>query len=71
MFDYIKQQNDAGYYYPVWGICLGYEYMVGYTAQKGFKAVEEYPLDGVSLPLEFISDYKDTIMFGGLKQDDI
>ena len=31
----IEHENDKGNYYPAWGICLGYEFMVGYTADIG------------------------------------
>jgi anthranilate/para-aminobenzoate synthase component II len=30
LYEYIKQFNDEGTYYPLWGICMGYENMVGY-----------------------------------------
>ena len=24
IFDYVKQKNDEGQYYPIWGTCLGF-----------------------------------------------
>ena len=56
VFDEIVKRNDEGQFYPAWGICLGYENMVNYTASAGWGALDHYELDTASLPLHFTKD---------------
>ena len=67
-FDYVVKQNDQGHFYPAWGTCLGYENMVGYTADSGFDSWGRYDLHKVSLPLDFTVDPTTTKMYGDLGQ---
>src|SRR5687768_15658996 len=35
IYKYIKDQNDIGHYYPLWGTCLGFEFLTGYASGIG------------------------------------
>ena len=45
VFDQVIKKNDEGQFYPAWGICLGYENMVNYTASAGWDTLEHYVID--------------------------
>lgn len=53
VFDEVVRLNDEGQFYPAWGICLGYENMINYTASIGWDALGHYDVDTASLPIEF------------------
>ena len=36
IFDKIKKMNEDGIYMPVWGTCLGFEYLAGYSSGEGY-----------------------------------
>lgn len=47
--DNIVEDNNAGFYYPVWGTCMGFEFLITYAGgelQPGFDA------ENITLPLE-------------------
>lgn len=66
VFDEIVRRNDAGDFFPAWGICLGYEYLVDYTSTHGWDTLEHYVIRSKSIPLEFTRDPKTTVFYGGL-----
>jgi len=66
VFEEIKKMNDQGEFFPLWGTCLGYEYMAAYTADAGQDIWGNYTIHQVSLPLEFTLPPESTRMFGGL-----
>jgi len=35
----IKEQNDNGKFFPLWGTCQGYEDLVAFTADMGFSSL--------------------------------
>jgi len=66
IYDRVKEYNDEGVFYPLWGTCLGYEYISAYAAEDGWEVVDEFFIDSDSLALEFVRDPRDTKMFGWL-----
>lgn len=48
--------NDAGDYFPVWGTCLGMEWLLQALAGDGFALDTALDAWNISLPLEFTSD---------------
>jgi gamma-glutamyl hydrolase len=69
VFDEIVRLNDAGHFYPAWGICLGFENMVNYTADAGFSALDNYYVTSASLELEFTMDPAESRFYSGLGED--
>jgi len=61
--------NDEGTYFPVWGTCMGYEYMSCYSSTEGKNLLEHYPMYTSSIPLKFTVDPRDTQMYGWLQDD--
>ena len=52
IFDEVIRLNDAGQFYPMWGICLGYEFLIDYTAEEKWEDVfGSYFIDSESLEL--------------------
>lgn len=54
VFDEVIKKNDAGQFFPAWGICLGYENMVKYTSSIGWDILDHFYIDTASLPLQFV-----------------
>lgn len=63
IYSKIKEYNDQGTYYPLWGVCMGYENMMSYAADAGWDVMTSFEYDNGSLPLEFTQDPRDTQMF--------
>ena len=63
VFNMTKEINDNGTYLPLWGTCMGYENMVSYVADEGWKVLDVYDLDSASLTLDFVVDPLSTKMF--------
>ena len=66
IFEKIKEYNDNGTYYPVWGTCMGYEDMAAYVSKQGWNILEHFEYSNGSLALEFTKDPRDTQMYGWL-----
>mmetsp|Transcript_21352 Transcript_21352/g.32545 ORF Transcript_21352/g.32545 Transcript_21352/m.32545 type:complete len:366 (-) Transcript_21352:50-1147(-) len=57
LWDLAKQANDEGEVFPIWGTCLGFEWMLKFEADQSNKVVQAgFDSHDVSLPLEF-TDY--------------
>lgn len=67
IFHRVKAMNDNGTYIPMWGTCMGYEQIANFSAANGDPNEHMY-LTHESLPLEFITDPRDTQMFGQLQE---
>jgi gamma-glutamyl hydrolase len=53
LLDKIVESNNEGRYFPVWGICLGYEFLIKYIG--GESAIQEgFYLYNTSVPLESV-----------------
>jgi len=57
-------KNDRGEFFPVFGICLGFQHMAMAMAEhSGTKILDNILLKRVSVPLNYTKDPKDTKMF--------
>lgn len=56
VFDEVVKKNDAGQFFPAWGICLGYENMVKYTSSIGWDILDRLEISTASLPLQFVKN---------------
>lgn len=65
LLDRIVDGNNQGKYFPVWGTCLGFEFLVSYVGGEG--AMESgFKAENVSLPLELVHIkelYQDPFIF--------
>ncbi len=66
IFDRVKQYNDEGQFYPMWGTCLGFEAMAIWAADEGRDVLGSFNAHAISLPIYFTKDPEDTKMFGDL-----
>ena len=68
IFNKAKQLNDAGKYLPVWGTCLGFQYLSVYAASAGEAVLSEgiFDSDDANYPLQFLIDPMDTKLFSPL-----
>nr|XP_057916392.1 gamma-glutamyl hydrolase-like [Doryrhamphus excisus] len=57
------EANKRGDYFPIWGTCLGFEQLLLLT--NGVSLLTETDTRGVSLPLSFTQEAKDSRMFQG------
>ena len=70
IFDEVIKLNDAGQFYPMWGICLGYEFLIDYTTDKNWEDVfGSYFIDSESLELEFPISPEQTKFYKGFGDD--
>lgn len=60
LLDKVCEHNRQGFYFPVWGTCLGFQQIVQYFAGKGEENVLrwDYETKGVSWPLEEVLEEK-------------
>jgi gamma-glutamyl hydrolase len=68
IYETIKEFNDNGTYYPLWGTCLGFENLAIWASEEGPSVLESYHLAHGSIPLEFVVDPRETQMFGWLQE---
>ena len=64
----IMEYNDNGHFYPAWGTCLGYDYMMIWASSVREDVLEPRNAHGISLPLKFVVDPATTYMFEDLGQ---
>jgi len=66
VFDRVKAINDAGHFFPLWGTCMGFQWLL--IAQSKDQNILD-PKNGqfdsynLSIPLEFTPTYMDSEMF--------
>jgi carbamoylphosphate synthase small subunit len=60
IYSKIKDYNDNDTYYPLWGVCMGYENLISYAANGGWDVLTTFDFDHGSLPLKFTKDPRDT-----------
>jgi gamma-glutamyl hydrolase len=63
IYNRIKEINDNGTYYPLWGTCLGHEMLSIYASDEGDSVLDRYGAHSVSLSLKFLKDPKTTKMY--------
>jgi len=69
IMDKVIEYNDNGLFYPVFGVCLGYENMMLYVADAGEDILGSYILHDVSLPLDFVVDPAESKLWADLGDD--
>ena len=71
IFNKVKSLNDQGEYYPLWGICLGFQQLATFAGE--FKASRELLTIHRSIHQNIVIDYevdpKNTKMYGPLGDD--
>ena len=55
--------NDKGEFFPLWGICQGFEYLAMFAADEGDSVLTELQSHDISLRLVFEVDPLETKMF--------
>ncbi|XP_074029676.1 gamma-glutamyl hydrolase isoform X1 [Leptinotarsa decemlineata] len=55
------KNNDRNIYYPLWGICMGFQVLI--FAQKGIDLRTDCSLKKVALPLDFTEGYESSDLF--------
>ena len=60
VYDYIKQKNDAGTYYPLWGTCQGFEYLAAFASSYDMDVLSVLQSDDVELTLQWLVDPAET-----------
>ncbi|DAZ97383.1 TPA: hypothetical protein N0F65_003406 [Lagenidium giganteum] len=63
------EMNDRGIRFPVWGICLGFEWLVQITARDLGAVQSGFATENISLPLDFTAEAASSRMFGGASAD--
>ena len=71
-YDKIKAMNDAGDFMPLWGTCMGFQWLL--IAQSGDANILDPPsgqLDSynLSIPLDFTSTFKESQIFSSAPQE--
>ena len=63
MLKHAIDSNDKGDFFPVWGTCLGFEFLANITAQEQDKVLEVIEASKVSLPIKYLKHPLETQMF--------
>jgi gamma-glutamyl hydrolase len=59
-----QQYNQNGTYFPIWGTCLGFEFMMMLAAKNGPSVIENgYKATNISLPLQYSHSSHDSIFW--------
>ena len=53
IYEQAVEMNDKGEFFPIWGICQGYEYLAVFAADEGEDVLTKLESHKVSLPLKF------------------
>lgn len=61
IYKWIKEKNDAGVYFPAWGICQGFQQMHNMEVEQN--VLDDHVRDDNADPLEFIVDPKESRLF--------
>lgn len=64
IFEQIKQINDSGQFYPLFGICQGHENMAMYVSDMGRSVLNRLPAIDVPLTLEFVGSSTNKLFSG-------
>ena len=66
VFQTAIRMNENGDYFPIWGTCLGFEFLS--VVVDGIDALSAFDAENISLPLIFSSKAKSSKLFSGLNQ---
>ncbi|XP_064607881.1 gamma-glutamyl hydrolase-like [Liolophura sinensis] len=68
LFDLAIEANKAGDFFPVWGTCLGFQFLTALVAKKVL--LGHFDAENLPLPLDLISpDYQKSEIFGQAPQE--
>ena len=56
IFNKVKEFNDNGQFYPLFGICQGYEYLSIYTSDLREDVLGDFVMMRKSIPVNFTTD---------------
>jgi gamma-glutamyl hydrolase len=59
IFETAKEFNDEGEFYPLWGICQGFENLAMYSADAGKDILTRREAHDISLTIDFLDDEVD------------
>ena len=66
VFNEVLKKNQNGQFYPMWGICEGFEYLASFTAKEGWDVLDtsgEFSAHA-SLPLSFKMNPNESALYG-------
>ena len=69
IYDRVKQYNDEGTFFPIWGTCLGFETLAIWESDLGLDVLSVLQAHAISLPIYYTREPSETQMFAGLKED--
>jgi hypothetical protein len=69
MYNYVKELNDQGEYYPLWGTCLGFESIIYFELSWDSKFMADRHANHTNLAIEFLVPPEETRMWSGLGED--
>ena len=55
--------NDSGHFFPLWGTCMGFEYLNAFAADAGMDILTELESHNIELTLDWLEDPVTTQMF--------
>ncbi|XP_076656092.1 gamma-glutamyl hydrolase-like [Halictus rubicundus] len=64
IYDIAKKMNDEGVYFPIFGICLGFEALIYAMAGRRMSVLSDCSAQDYKLPLVFEPGYQRSKMFG-------
>ncbi|XP_055606188.1 gamma-glutamyl hydrolase-like [Uranotaenia lowii] len=68
IYQLAKEFNRNGEYFPIWGVCLGFE-LLAFLAAGRVNQLTDCNSIGQSMALQFKPDFRDSRLFAGLPQD--
>ena len=69
IYNYVKELNDEGEYYPLWGTCLGFESLIYFELSWDSKFMSDRSANHTNLAIEFLVPTEETRMWSGLGAD--
>lgn len=68
IFNLAKKAFDEGDYFPLWGTCLGFEYL-STVASGSLDILSRTDTENLPIPLNFSQDYRDSRLFRDISDD--
>jgi gamma-glutamyl hydrolase len=68
MYERAITANDAGDYFPIWGTCLGFEWLMMATSHNDNILDSTFDSEDYSIPLNFTNAVRDSRLFAGNKE---
>ena len=58
MYQRAVEANDAGDYFPIWGTCLGFQWLLMLTSHNDNILDGDFDSDNYTIPLNFTSELR-------------